>query len=222
MSLFRLVGIPMSDASDTFGGGIRSYLGAAGFLVMMFGGYFIYEDKDTRIGITLIALGLPLFFLPAIWKYVRRLIAPQSAGTDRGQTLKYLNYRDFDLGGSIVTMARRSAWGRWFAAQHLVGSGQPIGMLSLLQIAGSVVRDEILNGKLEVRGRLPRRMEYETIPRTHWQSSALHFVEDPRTLWKMVVFPADGVEIARDGAIVRASDAAAAARTSQLTEYDSF
>jgi len=49
MSLFRLVGIPMSDASDTFGGGIRSYLGAAGFLVMMFGGYFIYEDKDTRI-----------------------------------------------------------------------------------------------------------------------------------------------------------------------------
>lgn len=135
--------------------------------------------------------------------------------------LEYLSGTDSDLGSSIITMARRSAWGRWYAVQHLIAAGSTIGMLYLLQIAGSVVWQKILNGNLEVRGRRPGQLEYEVIPRTHWQSSAFHFVNDPMSLWKMIIVPTGGVEIARDGAIVRATDSAAAARTSQLA-YDSF
>jgi hypothetical protein len=119
-------------------------------------------------------------------------------------------------------MAEHSAWGRWFAAQHLVNSETPIDEDHLLQTAASIVRDKILDGDLEVRGRLPGKLDYEVIPRTDWRSSGFHFVKDPRTLWKMVIFPTGGAEIAPDGTIARASDPKAAARNAQIAKYDSF
>jgi hypothetical protein len=42
-------------------------------------------------------------------------------------SLKYLNNRDSQLDPAIISMARESAWGRWYAARHLVNSGIPIG-----------------------------------------------------------------------------------------------
>jgi hypothetical protein len=139
------------------------------------------------------------------------------------RSLSYLSDRDSTLGSAIQAMARRSAWGRWYAAQNLVNSGIPINEgHHLLQIASSVVRDKILDGDLEVRGRRPGRMDYETIPRTDWRSSGLHFVSDPISLWRMVIFPTGGAEIAPNGTIARASDAAAAARNARLSEYDSL
>jgi len=38
-------------------------------------------------------------------------------------SLKYLRYRDSSLEDAIDGMAHHSAWGRWFAAQHLVNQG---------------------------------------------------------------------------------------------------
>ena len=55
------------DASKTLGGGVRAFLGTAGFLLMMFGGYHIYEHNNLRLGIPMVAGGLPLFILPWAW-----------------------------------------------------------------------------------------------------------------------------------------------------------
>jgi hypothetical protein len=138
------------------------------------------------------------------------------------RSLSYLSDRDSALSSAIQRMARHSAWGRWYAAQHLANSENPIAENYLLQIAGGVVMEKILDGSLEVRGRRPGRIDYEIIPRTDWQSSALHFLSDSISLWKMVIFPKGTTEIALDGTIARASNAAAAARTSQLADYDSL
>jgi hypothetical protein len=107
-------------------------------------------------------------------------------------SLGYLSDRDSMLGYAIIRMAERSAWGRWFAAQHLVNSGSAIGEDYLLQTAGSIVMDSILDGDLEVRGRRPGRLDYEVISRTDWRSSGFHFVSDQISLWKMVIFPRGG------------------------------
>jgi hypothetical protein len=42
----------------------------------------------------------------------------------------YLRSADADLGPAIIEMAHNSAWGRWFAARHLVQSGQPFSGLA--------------------------------------------------------------------------------------------
>ncbi len=215
----RLVGITMADeASNSFAGGVRNFLGAGGFLAMMFGGYFIYEKSDVRTGIPLIVVGLPLFLSPWLWEHALRLF---SSARGKAQ-LEYLSNRDSDLRSSIITAGWRSAYGRWFAAQILVNSGQPIQPRYLLHIMAGEVLDKILDGDIEVRGRKPGQMGYEIIPRTYWQSTAFYVAEDPLTLWKIILCPRGIVEIAQDGTIARASDAAAAARTSQLTDYDSL
>jgi hypothetical protein len=138
------------------------------------------------------------------------------------QSLIYLASKDIDLGSAIITMVRKSAWARWYRAQHLINSGSAIGDEHLLNIASSIVWDKILDGELQVRGRAPGQLDYGEIPRTHWRSSAFHFVRDDRSVWKMVIFPTGGVEISPAGEVVRASDPAAMGRTHQLTNYDSF
>jgi hypothetical protein len=132
--------------------------------------------------------------------YDRLKLIFKNAETKR---LTYLNRTDSELGDAIRMMVRRSAWGRWYAAQYLVNSGQPITFLQSLDIAAHVVMDDIIDGKLIVRGRLPRALNYEEIPRTHWRSSALTFVSDPFSLAKMIIVPTGGVEISRDGKIIR-------------------
>ncbi len=160
-----------------------------------------------------------------LWHFKRSAPAskPNSLGNDNiEQQLSYLYSRDVDLGSAIASMARKSAWGRWYAAQHLVNNGCAVAEQYILQIASSIVWRNILDGDLKVRCRRPCRLDYEEIPRTHWRSSAFCFVGDDKTLWKMVIHPTGGAEIAASGEVVRASDPAAAARTSQLAEYDSF
>jgi hypothetical protein len=205
----------MSDeAPDTVSGATRVFLGTAGFVSFLIGAEILREGGSSWVGTALIAAAYPIYSSLAMWKFAVSRLGRNGAKP----SLSYLHQRDSDLGGAIKSMARSSAW----AAQHLVGSGSAIGEDYLLQIAGSVVRDKILDGDLDVRGRRPGRLDYEVIPRTYWQSSAFHFVNDPISLWRMIIFPTGGVEIAPDGTIARASDAAAAARTSQLATYDSF
>jgi hypothetical protein len=136
--------------------------------------------------------------------------------------LTYLSARDSQLESAIISMAHNSAWGRWFSAQHLANSGVPVGLQYLYQIAAGEVMKEITNGNLEVRGRRPdpKRLEYETIDRTHWRSSCFLCVADPISLWKIRLCPKGIFEIEPDGT-VRAKDITAAQRTS-LLDYDSF
>ena len=77
MFLLRLADGNMADeASETYAGSIRAILGTVGFLVMMFGGYFLYEGKGTGTGVLLLCLG-PLFFLAAAaWKTAQTRLLP--------------------------------------------------------------------------------------------------------------------------------------------------
>src|SRR5258708_5623052 len=109
----------------------------------------------------------------------------------------------------ITSMAFGSAWGRWFSAQHLVNNGTPIGHRYLIHTAARIVMDKILDGDLAVRGRRPGRLEYEDIARTDWRSSAFYVVDDPISLWRLVICPRGVVEIEPDGT-VHASDSIAA------------
>ena len=136
--------------------------------------------------------------------------------------LAYLTYRDSELEPAIVSAAQYSAYGRWFAAQILVNSGHPIQQRHLVHVMASQVMDKMLDGEIDVRGRRHGQMDYEIIPRTYWRSTAFHVVADPLTLWKVVLCPRGGAEIAPDGTIAHASNATAAARNSQLTDYDSL
>jgi hypothetical protein len=86
----------------------------------------------------------------------------------------------------------------------------------------SKAMDKILDGDVEVRGRKPGQMDYEPIPRTHWQSSAFFVVEDPYSLWRIKLAPRGGAELDRDGIIVRSDDAVATERNAQLGAYDMF
>ena len=154
--------------------------------------------------------------------YWERIIPRLWRRSDRQPSLTYLTYRDSELGAAIITAARHSAYGRWSAAQSLVNSGQPIQQRHLLHRMASEVMDKILDGDIQVRGRKPGQLDYEAIPRTYWRSTAFYVVEDPLSLWRVVLCPRGGVEIAPDGTIARAENAPAAARTSQLAEYDSL
>jgi hypothetical protein len=141
------------EASDTLGGGVRNFLGALGFISALIGGEEIWRVGPTWPGVTLVAISLPIFISPWIWNKLAL-----SRTRSKPQTLEYLHHKDSGLGSAIVTMALRSAWGRWYAAQHLVDSGNAIDEMHLLQIAGSVVMDKILDGDLEVRGRRPEEL----------------------------------------------------------------
>jgi len=170
---------------------------------------------DFRVAIFLV---VPLIFLLAAAVIIAALYwktAPVREGLD------YLHQEDAELGPAIISMIYHSAWARWYAAQALVNQGKPAGRDYLLQIASSVVLDKITDGALEVRGRLPGRIDYNPIDRTYWRSSALTFIKDPISLWKLIVIPRGGAEIEPSGNVI-ARNPVAAARTAQLINYDSL
>ena len=106
-------------------------------------------------------------------------------------------------------------------AQLLVNSGRA-AIDQALHVASLLIDDQLINGKLEVRGRLRGGgMDYEPIPRTHWRSSAVHFVGDPMVLWKMIIIPRGGAEISPNG-VVTGHDPEAVRRTETLNKYDSL
>jgi hypothetical protein len=189
------------------------------FILLLVGIERFFDANGSRYEITVCFIGALLSVVIAV--YWNKLI-PGRFRKEISQSLKYLTSRDTTLGSAIISMAGQSAWGRWYAVQHLVNTGNPIDEFNLYQIATSVVMPKILDGDLVVRGRRPNpdRLDYEVIPRTDWHSSALHFVRDPISLWRMRVIPTGGATIEADGTI-RASDNIAAQRTS-LLDYDSL
>src|SRR5262245_19814701 len=124
------------EASDTVGGGVRNYLGAIGFIVALIGAEILREGGSQWLGISLLAAGLPIFLAPTAWKFVSSRLRPKPLAASE-PTLKYLSARDSELGSAIMSMARRSAWGRWFAAQHLVSTGSRIDEMYLFKVAGT-------------------------------------------------------------------------------------
>ncbi len=208
----------MSDeASDTIGGGLRNWLGALGFIVPLIGAEIIREGGPKWVGAILIVAGLPIYWSPAIWKWLRR----GKSSTDPAP-LAYLDNEDSELGGAILDMVWRSAWAKCFAAQYLATNNHhPASEEHVMQIATGIVHDALMNGHLEARGRKPGQMDYEPIPQTHWRSTALHMIPDRRSLWKMILIPTGGVEIHPDGTVA-GHDQKAEQRTDRLAAYDSL
>jgi hypothetical protein len=155
------------------------------------------------------------------WPYRELRISRRRLARALSRSLAYLSNRDSELGWAIQQMGRRSAWGRWYSAQNLATSGVPIREESLLNTASGLVMEKIIDGELEVRGRQPGKIEYESIPRTDWRSSALHFLKDPISLWKMIIIPRGGAEITSEGTVI-ADNAAAAQRNARICNYDSL
>jgi hypothetical protein len=188
----QLAGIKMSDdASKTLGGAVRAWLGTCGFLLMMFGGYFIYEHGNLYVGIPMLAGGLPLFVLPWAWD---RVIARFRADP-LPKKLKYLHYEDSEIGGAIRDMASYSAWAKWFASQSLaVDNHRPTGASEMMFTASSIVHTALINGKLIARGRPSGAVEYEKIPTEAWRLIAIRMQPHPASLWHGVVIPYSGVD----------------------------
>jgi hypothetical protein len=147
------------------------------------------------------------------------LLPPRWRSTPK--KLEYLRDRDTELGAAIRDMVWRSAWGRWFSAQVFINGEQPASEETVFHAASHLVTNQLVNGDLEVRGRLPNNLDYEAIPRTHWRSSALHFVRDPVSLWRMIVIPRGGAAIDPSGTVT-GHDPAATQRTNVITTYDSM
>jgi hypothetical protein len=213
----HLMGIDMADeASESFGGGVRNWLGAVGFCAVLIGAEMLRENTaPIWIGTLLIIIGLAIFLLPFVWRRIKK------ESPENPPKLAYLTYVDSELGAAIKSMARYSAYGKWYAAQVLVNGGKPATERELIFVATGQVMEEILNGKLDVRGRLPGRMDYELIDRTYWRSSGLTFIADPVSLWKMVIIPRGGAQIEPSGNVI-ANNAEAAARTAEIARYDSL
>jgi hypothetical protein len=126
------------------------------------------------------------------------------------------------LGSAIRSMAWASAWGKWYAAQHLaLNEHKSITDWELMGTATHLVLDAVVNGQLEVRGRRPEQLDYESIPATHWRSTAFHMVSDNATIWKLVLIPRGGAEISPEGEVI-GHNKEATERTDKLNEYDSL
>jgi hypothetical protein len=134
---------------------------------------------------------------------------------------EYLSDKDSELSSAIREMVWYCAWAKWYAAQWLVNSGRPATEDKILPIATSNIAQNLIDGDIEVRRRLPGEMDYRPIPRTYWRSTVPHFIADPQSLWRMILIPKGGAEIARDGTIT-ACNAAAEGRTAVLRNYDSL
>jgi hypothetical protein len=220
----RLVGINMADdASDTIGGGSRNYLGALGFILPLVGvEELVRHFVDTQhpslpwwVSLILIAAGYPIYISPAIWKRLRRSKSPEA------RELEYLRHKDSELGTAIIEMTWLAAWGKWYAARELANTKKPIPPLTLLNRATSNIGTNLVNGDIEVRGRLPGEMDYRPIPRTYWRSTFPHFKEDPIALWKMSLIPTGGAKFDQDGTMT-ADDPMAEQRTAVIRNYDSL
>jgi hypothetical protein len=224
MNSLRPFGINMADdASETFGGGLRNYLGAIGFILPLVGvEELVRHFVDTThpslpwwASTGLIAIGLPIYWSPAIWKKVHG--KPESPAQ---KPLEYLRDENAGLGSAIRDMAWSSAWGKWYAAQQLANSHRP-DEAGLMRAADFNVRQALVNGHLKARGRRPGQLDYEDIPATHWHSTVPHMIPDSRSLWKMILIPTGGAEFQPDGTII-GHDTAATERTALLQQYDSI
>jgi hypothetical protein len=116
---------------------------------------------------------------------------------------QYLPDRDEELGLAIYLMALRSAWGRWFSAQHLSMTGKPIEEKYLMMMASVLVVDKARDGALEIHGRPKDGIDYKSIPREHWRLIGLDVTPDARRIWTISIIPCSDVKPKRISELLR-------------------
>lgn len=183
------------------------------------GGAFMRFPDQLWIGSAMMGVAIIGLILLA-WHHFRTRQNNQSF-EQKLRALEYLNRKDVELDWAIKAMAHKSAWGRWYAAQHLVNSKNPIGDQYLYNVASGVVHQKILDGTLVVRGRMPGKLDFEPIERTYWRSSTFTFLTDPMSLWRMEIIPVGGVLIEADGTM-KADHKPSEKRNAVIRKYDSL
>lgn len=192
---------------------------ALALLGILGGGAFMRFPDQAWIGTAMMAIAV-VGLLMLVWhQYNARHQKPTEQPKSR--PLEYLGSTDCELSSAIRAMAHKSAWGRWYAAQNLAMSGSPIGEKYLLDIASSVVREQILDGALVVRGRLPDKIEYLSIDQTFWRSTVLLFLPDNISLWKLHLAPVGGFVI-EPGRKMKADHKPSEKRNAIIKDYDSL
>jgi hypothetical protein len=190
MDPLRLVGLRMADAaSDKIGEGFWNWLTALGFILPLVGveelvrGYATASEHVLPwwMCAVLILVGYPLYESKALWLRLRY----GNAGAGAKKPLQYLSGESADLGGAIKMMAWYSAQGKWFAAQALATTKQPIPEQQLMPWADHRVWQQLKDGELLARGQKPGQLDYVSIPREHWHSTFPHMVPDKGTLWRV-------------------------------------
>lgn len=188
-------------------------------LVCLFGALEAYQSStDTWIEVFTFIV---LFFITTLAGIYWNALLPRWLRFPSTE-LAYLSDKNSELGWAIRAAASYSAWGKWYAAQILVNSGKPITDISILGVAAGIVTGHLMNGDIEVRGRLPGKLEYEVIHRTAWRSSAVVFIHDPVKLWRLVIAPRGIFQLNGNGDIVHASNPASVERTGIIRKYDSL
>jgi hypothetical protein len=169
--------------------------------------------ERARIGFfVLAALTFLLVFVPSI-------ISGQKKANSQPKLTYLRARRDYDLGPAIIEMAHGSAWGRWFAARHLVTTGKPIDERYWFQTAASMVMDKMMDGELVVRGRLHGQTGNDSVPQTDWRDIVLYYFPDNRARWKLRILPREGVTIQDDEVI---DTDLSMATVAHITRYDSL
>jgi hypothetical protein len=122
----------------------------------------------------------------------------QATRANRKRT-RYLSAAETPLGHAMLAMSLRSAWARWYSAQHLANSGTPIEDHSLMHmIANTMVLNELVEGTLTVMGRLPGEFQALPIPKHYWQYRCFAVERDQATIWKISLRDRHGVPKARE------------------------
>jgi hypothetical protein len=190
------------------------------FIFLLVGIERIFDPGGNRYQVGACFVAAFLSILVAV--YWNRLLPQRWQPAIEPAPLDYLHDEDSELGSAIRGMVWRSAWGKWYAAQHLATNNHhPASEEHVMQIATSLVHNALMDGRLEAHGRKPGQLDYEPIPRTHWRSTGLHMIKDNRTIWKMILIPAGCFEIHPDGTVV-GHNQEAVRRTDRLAVYDSL
>lgn len=108
----------------------------------------------------------------------------------------YLSNVNEELGFAIFRMATCSAWGRWFASRY-IADNKSMPQEKIIRTASYAVLEALLDGKLSARGRLPDKVEYESISREAWRLVWIQMQPHPLTLWKAVLVPRTGIPLGR-------------------------
>lgn len=140
--------------------------------------------------------------IAAGWPKLKQLISrfkPQivfgANNVDSGES--YLPTPDIDLSMAVWLMSQRSAWAKWYRAQHLSSAILPIDERSFMNIVAHVVCDEAVNGNLAIRGRSYDSKDWDVIKREDWHSAYLDVQPNAGQLgapWQVTIRPRSGID----------------------------
>lgn len=110
---------------------------------------------------------------------------------------------EVELLRAIMEIALRSAWARWFQAQHLAtNEHRPASEFMLLNDASGLLLQALMNGQVAARGRPPNAVEYVQIPKEVWRLAAIMVEPHAQFNWRARIIPRDRVDPGRIAALL--------------------